>query len=86
MFENDFALNISSEDSVWEHTKEFQWVTKHAIQFKIIFLLQITPYIRNKMNPKCSSDIDTVSFFYMITYIVFENYCYHGSKQEAYCC
>ncbi len=59
MFENDFALNISSKDwdSVWEHAKEFQCATKHAIQFKII---QITPYIRNKMDPKLSSDTDTL--------------------------
>ncbi len=65
MFENGFALKISCKDwdSVWEHAKEFQCVTKHAIQFKIICLLQITPYIRNKMDPKCSSDLDCFFHF-----------------------
>ncbi len=92
MFENYFAINICSEDwdSVWEHAKEFHCVTKHAIQFKIICWLQITPYIRNKMDPKLSSDIDTLFGLFlslcMIAYIVLENYCHHGSKQEAYCC
>ncbi len=62
MFENDFAPTISSEDwdSVWEHAKTFQLVTKHAIQFKIICLLQITPYFRNKMDPEFSLNIDTL--------------------------
>ncbi len=82
MFENDFVLNIYSEewDSVWEQTK-------HAIQFKIIcWQLQITPYIRNKMNQKCSVYMDSLFGWFlslcMIAYIVFENYC-HCSKQEA---
>ncbi len=49
MFENDFALNISSEDwdSVWEQAKEFQCVTKHAIQFEII-MLSIVIVTQNK--------------------------------------
>ncbi len=74
MSENDFALNILSEVLFWEHAKEFQSVTKHAVQLKIIWL-QITPYIRNTIDPNVSSAIDTFGLclsLCMIAYIVLE--------------
>lgn len=57
MWENDFIVNISREDwdLVWDHAKRISVCNRaRAIQFKIIRRLHITPYIRNKMDPKLS--------------------------------
>lgn len=49
IWENDFAVNISSEDwdSVWDHAKRISLCNRvYVIQFKIICWLHISPYIR----------------------------------------